>query len=68
MEKDAIEYAGLFALEHLAIDDAMFERLRRHFDEGEIFELTVTIGRFLAFGRLTRVLELDAATCSLPED
>lgn len=43
----------------------MFERLGKHFDPGEIFELSVLVARHFAFGRLTRVLEIDIA-CALP--
>ena len=55
----------MFASNHLSIDDSTFDRLRRYFDEGEIVELTMTIARHLAFGRLTKVLELDQV-CALP--
>jgi hypothetical protein len=55
----------LFAGNHLAIHDAMFERLHRHFDDGEIVELTTAIARHLAFGRMTKVLGIDQA-CPLP--
>ncbi len=58
-EKLAIEYAERFALEHLAIDDAFFMRLREHFDAAEILDLTICIADYLAFGRLTQVLKLD---------
>jgi alkylhydroperoxidase family enzyme len=58
-EKLAIEYAERFALDHLAIDDAFFERLRAHFGADEILDLSICIGNFLAFGRLTQVLKLD---------
>ena len=39
--------------------------MRLYFDEGEIVELTMTIARHLAFGRLTKVLELDQV-CAVP--
>src|SRR5580704_9227709 len=58
-EKAAIEYAERYALDHLSIDDELFQRLREHFDSGEILELTVIIARHLGFGRLTQVLGLD---------
>jgi alkylhydroperoxidase family enzyme len=58
-EKVAIEYAERYSLDHLAIDDELFQRLLEHFDSGEILELTVTIARHLGFGRLTQVLGLD---------
>lgn len=64
-EKAAIEYAELFATNHAAIDDAVFDRLRKHFDAGEMFELSVLIARHFAFGRLTKVLEIDIV-CALP--
>jgi alkylhydroperoxidase family enzyme len=35
--------------------------LRKHFSDAEILELTAIIARHLAFGRLTRVLEIDIA-------
>ena len=63
-EKLAIEYAERFALDHLNIDDAFFERLRQHFGDDEILDLSICIGNYLAFGRLTQVLKLDQA-CSL---
>jgi hypothetical protein len=61
----AIEYTERFAADHLSIDDSMFDRLRLYFEEGEIVELTMTIARHLAFGRLTKVLELDQV-CAIP--
>jgi alkylhydroperoxidase family enzyme len=60
----AIEYAERFALDHLAIDDAFFERLHEHFSDADILDLTICIADFLAFGRLTEVLRLDQE-CSL---
>ena len=63
-EKLAIEYAERFALEHLAIDDAFFTRLREHFADAEILDLTICVADSLAFGRLTQVLKLDQE-CSI---
>jgi alkylhydroperoxidase family enzyme len=63
-ERIAIEYAERFALDHLAIDEAFFERLHEHFDDADILDLTICIADFLAFGRLTEVLRLDQE-CSL---
>jgi alkylhydroperoxidase family enzyme len=64
-ERVAIEYTEKFALDHLSIDDRMFDRLREHFSDPDILELTAIIARHLAFGRLTKVLEIDIA-CPLP--
>ena len=63
-ERVAIEYAERFALDHLALDDEFFTRLREHFSDADILDLTICIGDFLAFGRLTQVLKLDQE-CSL---
>lgn len=63
-ERIAIEYAERFALDHLEIDDAFFVRLREHFSDADILDLTICIADFLAFGRLTEVLRLDQE-CSL---
>jgi alkylhydroperoxidase family enzyme len=64
-ERVAIEYAERFALDHLAIDDAFFERLRAHFSDADVLDLTICIADFLGFGRLTQVLKLDVA-CDVP--
>ena len=58
-ERLAIEYAELFALDHHAIDDAFFSRLRAAFTDAEILDLTVCIGGWVALGRTLHVLGLD---------
>jgi len=60
-ERLAIEYAERFALDHKNIDDAFFARLREHFSDADILDLTICIGNWLAFGRLTMLLDLDEA-------
>ena len=65
-EKAAIEYAELFTTNHHAIDDGTFDRLRRHFNEGEIVELCILVARHFAFGRLTKVLVIDHV-CPMPD-
>ena len=52
-ERLAIEYAERFALDHRSIDDAFFARLKEHFTDPEILDLTICIGNLVAFGRLT---------------
>ena len=64
-EKVAIEYAELFTTNHHAIDDSTFDRLRKHFSEGEIVELCILVARHFAFGRLTKVLVIDHV-CPMP--
>lgn len=51
-EKAAIRYGELFATDHLAINDATFAELRKHFSEAEIVELGMTCAFFVGFGRL----------------
>ena len=51
-EKAAIEYGELFATNHLAIDDSIYENLREHFSEAGIVELSITVAWFVGFGRL----------------
>lgn len=55
-EKAALAYVDMFATNHLAIDDAMFERLRGHFSEAEIVEFCLTVSHFVAFGRFVAVI------------
>ena len=63
-ERLAVEYAERFALDHLNLDDAFFERLHEHFSDAEILDLTICTADFLGFGRVTQVLKLDQE-CSL---
>ncbi|WP_408899511.1 carboxymuconolactone decarboxylase family protein [Nocardioides sp. R1-1] len=61
----AAEYADRYALDHHGIDDGFWQRMRVHYTDREIVELSMCLGSWLAFGRLNRVLGLDAA-CVLP--
>jgi AhpD family alkylhydroperoxidase len=60
----AIEYATRLATDSANIDDAFMGRLKQHFDSGEIVELTLVLGKYLALGRFMQVLGLDQA-CDL---
>ena len=57
-EKAALSYADLFATDHLAAGDAVFDLLRTHFGEPEIVELGVQIAVFVGFGRLSATWDL----------
>ncbi|MEU0084649.1 carboxymuconolactone decarboxylase family protein [Streptomyces sp. NPDC006274] len=61
----AAEYAERYALDHHGLDDAFWARMTSHYSQLEIVELSMSIGSWLAFGRLNHVLGLDAA-CALP--
>src|SRR5258708_893654 len=51
-ERSALRYADLLATNHLAISDATFDDLRKHFSEPEIVELCAHVGYFVGFGRV----------------
>lgn len=51
-EKAALAYGELMATDHLAIDDAVHQRLREHFDDAQIVELGMVCAFFVGFGRL----------------
>ena len=55
-ERLAVEYAERFALDHISIDDAFMEKMRRSFTDPEIFDLTICVSAFLGLGRTLRVL------------
>jgi AhpD family alkylhydroperoxidase len=66
-ERVAIEYAARFCTDSARIDDDLLQRLGEHFDSGEIVELTLVIGKYMALGRFMQVLGLDQ-TCALSFD
>ena len=51
-ERSALRFADLFATNHLAIDDAVYDDLRRHFDEGQLVELGFACATAVGLGRL----------------
>ncbi|MFD6288517.1 carboxymuconolactone decarboxylase family protein [Streptomyces sp. NPDC060205] len=61
----AAEYAERYALDHHGLDEEFWDRMTAHYGQAEIVELTMSLGSWLAFGRLNRVLGLDAM-CVLP--
>jgi AhpD family alkylhydroperoxidase len=63
-ERAALRFADLFATDHLRIDDAVYDDLRRHFDEAEIVELGLHCASFVGIGRLAATW---AVTDALPE-
>ncbi|MGE2692667.1 carboxymuconolactone decarboxylase family protein [Mycolicibacterium pulveris] len=63
-ESAALRFADLFATDHLAIDDAVYDDLRRHFTEEELVELGVHCAYALGMGRLTATWDV---TDEIPE-
>ncbi|MEC3977535.1 carboxymuconolactone decarboxylase family protein [Amycolatopsis sp. H20-H5] len=61
----AAEYAERYALDHHGLDDEFWARMKAGYSQQEIVELTMSIGSWLAFGRLNRVLGIDTV-CVLP--
>ena len=61
----AAEYAERYALDHHSLDEEFWARMKAHYSDAEIVELSMCLGSWLSFGRLNRVLGLDAA-CVLP--
>ncbi|MFE5022604.1 carboxymuconolactone decarboxylase family protein [Streptomyces sp. NPDC056656] len=61
----AAEYAERYALDHHGLDEEFWARMTAHYSQVEIVELSMSIGSWLAFGRLNHVLGLDTV-CVLP--
>jgi alkylhydroperoxidase family enzyme len=61
----AAEYAERYALDHHNLDEEFWSRMFAQYSQAEVVELTMCLGAWLSFGRLNRVLGLDAA-CVLP--
>jgi AhpD family alkylhydroperoxidase len=58
-ERLAIEFAERFAIDHAAVDDDLFARLRADFDDGEIVDLAICCAAFLGLGRVLAVLGIE---------
>jgi alkylhydroperoxidase family enzyme len=57
----AIEFAERFAVDHRAIDDELFARLRGPFSDAEILDLTLCCAVFVGLGRTLEVLQITEA-------
>jgi alkylhydroperoxidase family enzyme len=57
-ERLAIRYGELFATNHLAIDDAFYDRMKELFTEPEIVELGLNVAMFVGVGRLSATLDM----------
>ena len=64
-ERVAVEYAERMALDHTAIGEEFFGRVRAEFTDPEIVELTMAIGQYIGFGRFLHVLEVVRPVCDL---
>ncbi len=59
-ERAAAEFAERFALDHLAMDDAFWDRMHALFSEEELADLTICCGMFLGMGRTLAVVGVRA--------
>ncbi|HWS71166.1 MAG TPA: carboxymuconolactone decarboxylase family protein, partial [Thermoanaerobaculia bacterium] len=59
-EKVALAYAKQLTLDAHRIDDALFARLREHYDEGEVIELSAMAGLFNYFNRVNDALQFES--------
>jgi alkylhydroperoxidase family enzyme len=59
-EKLAAEFAQHFALDHLAMGDDLWARLRGAFADDEIADLTISCGMWLGMGRAMAVIGVEA--------
>ncbi len=58
-EKSALRLAERMADDSNRVDDALWNELRSHFDEGEIIELASAIGLFHYFNRFNNALGME---------
>ena len=54
-ERLAIEYTEKFALDHMAIDQELIDRLVEIYGEDLLMDMTISVGCWIAFGRLNEV-------------
>ena len=64
-EQAALDFAERFVADHHTLDAIAIDLLRVHFDEAGIVDLTLSVAKYLAIGRVVKVLELDHV-CPLP--
>ncbi len=58
-EKTALRLAEKMTLDPHGVDDAQWNDIRKHFDEGEVIELLAAIGLFNYFNRFNDVLQME---------
>jgi alkylhydroperoxidase family enzyme len=58
-EKAALRLAERMTIDSHKVDDALWNELRSHYDEGEIIELAAAIGLFNYFNRFNDALKME---------
>ena len=61
IERAALEFAEKFAVDHLAIDDELVNRLRAELGDALTFELTMCVASWMGLGRVMQVLGAEAS-------
>lgn len=59
-ERMAAEFAERFAIDHLAMGDELWDRMRGVFADDELADLTICCGMFLGLGRVLAVIGVPA--------
>jgi alkylhydroperoxidase family enzyme len=59
-ERLCAEFAQRFALDHLGMDDELWDRLHASFRDDELADLTMCVGMFLGLGRILAVIGVRA--------
>jgi alkylhydroperoxidase family enzyme len=57
-DRIAIEYAEKFAVDHLSLDDAWFDRARTQFTDEQLHGMAIMIGSWIAGGRLQTIFDV----------
>jgi alkylhydroperoxidase family enzyme len=57
-ERIALQYADAITLSDQDVDDALFAQLRKHYDDGQIVELTMAIAWENASSKFNRALRI----------
>jgi alkylhydroperoxidase family enzyme len=55
-ERVALDYTTRFCADHLTIDQSLVDRMRAHYGDEMVFEITLCIAGWLALGRVTQVM------------
>lgn len=59
-ERSALEYADAITLSERDVDDALFARVRKHYDDDQVIELTATIAWENASSKFNRALRIES--------
>jgi alkylhydroperoxidase family enzyme len=63
-ERVALEFTEKFLVDHLSIDRKLFDRLREHYTDEFIFEMSLCIAGWMGLGRIMQVMDA-SVSCPL---